>query len=149
MPNRDRVSPHTAYNFRVEFDGTSGIACREVSGLTCEVDPVEYREGDELFLHVRKQYGLRKFTNLQFKRGITQDLQLWQWYEEVQNGPASLRDGAVILTDELQVDKLRWNFFNAFISKWEGPSFNALSNDIGVEMIEVCVDRVELSLAAS
>jgi phage tail-like protein len=149
MPDRNRADPFRGYNFRIEFDGIGQCAFREVSGLTFETDPVEYREGDEQYLHVRKLYGLRKFTNIQAKRGITTDLQLWTWYQEILNGPAPLRDGAIILTDELQVDRLRWSFRNGFIAKWEGPSFNATSNDVAIEMIEIAVDRVELALAAA
>jgi phage tail-like protein len=100
-------------------------------------------------LHVRKLFGLRKFTNLQGKRGITVDLQLWSWYLQILNGGAALRDGAVVLTDELQQDKLRWSFKNGFITKWEGPSFNATANDVAIEMIEICVDRVELTMAGA
>jgi len=149
MPDRDRPDPLRGYNFRVEFNGVGNASFREVSGLTMETDQVEYREGDERYLHVRKLYGLRKFTNLQMKRGITDDLQLWLWYQEVLNGPAPLRDGAIVLTDELQSDRLRWSFTNAFIAKWEGPSFNATSNDVAIEMIEVSVDRVVLTAAAA
>jgi phage tail-like protein len=123
-------------------------AFREVSGLTFETDPVEYREGNEQRLHVRKLFGLRKFTNLQAKRGITTDLQLYRWHLEILNGGARLRDGAIILTDELQKDRIRWTFKNGWISKWEGPSLNATANDVAIEMIEICVDRVELTVAA-
>lgn len=149
MPTREPEFPFKAFNFRMEFEGITRLSCSEVSGLSFETDAVEYREGDEAFLHVRKLYGLRKFTNIQAKRGITTDLQLWTWYQEILNGPATLRDGAIILTDELQVDRLRWNLTNCFITKWEGPSFNATSNDVGIEMIELAVDRVELTPAAA
>jgi phage tail-like protein len=149
MPDRDRPDPFRGYNFRVELDGVTKAAFREFSGLTFETDPVEYREGNDRRLHVRKLFGLRKFTNLQGKRGITVDLQLWNWYSQILNGGAALRDGAVVLTDELQQDKLRWSFKNGFISKWEGPSFNATANDVAIEMIEICVDRVELTMAGA
>ena len=144
MPDRDRPDPFRGYNFRVEITGVTKAAFRECSGLTFETDPVEYREGDERRLHVRKLFGLRKFTNIQLKRGITTDRQLWDWYNEILNGGARLRDGAVVLTDELQTDKVRWAFKNGFICKWEGPSFTATSNDVAIEMIEICVDRVEM-----
>jgi phage tail-like protein len=149
MPDRDRPDPFRGYNFRVELDGVTKAAFREFSGLTLETDPVEYREGNDRRLHVRKLFGLRKFTNLQGKRGITTDLQLWNWYSQILNGGAALRDGAVVLTDELQQDRLRWSFKNGFICKWEGPSFNATANDVAIEMIEICVDRVELTMAGA
>lgn len=149
MPDRDRPDPFRGYNFRVELDGVVQAAFREFSGLTFETDVVEYREGNEARLHVRKLRGLRKFTNLQGKRGITTDLQLWNWYNQILNGDAPLRDGAIVLTDEMQVDKLRWTFKNATITKWEGPTFNATANDVAIEMIELAVDRVELSLPSA
>jgi phage tail-like protein len=149
MPDRDRPDPYRGYNFRVELDGVTKAAFREFSGLTFETDPVEYREGNDRRLHVRKLFGLRKFTNLQGKRGITTDLQLWKWYSQILTGGAALRDGAVVLTDELQQDRLRWSFKNGFICKWEGPSFNATANDVAIEMIEICVDHVELTMAGA
>ena len=149
MPDRDRPDPYRGYNFRVELDGVTKAAFREFSGLTFETDPVEYREGNDRRLHVRKLFGLRKFTNLQGKRGITTDLQLWKWYSQILTGGAALRDGAVVLTDELQQDRLRWSFKNGFIWKWEGPSFNATANDVAIEMIEICVDHVELTMAGA
>jgi phage tail-like protein len=148
MPDRDRPDPFRGYNFRVEFTNITRAAFREVSGLTFDIDPVEYREGNEKKLHVRKLFGLRKFTNLQAKRGITTDLQLYRWYSEVLNGGAELRDGAIVLTDELQQDRIRWSFKNGWICKWEGPTFNATANDVAIELIEICVDRVELTAAA-
>jgi len=60
-----------------------------------------------------------------------------------------LRDGAIVLTDEMQNDKLRWSFKNGSICKFEGPSFNATANDVAVEMIEIRVDRVELTLVGA
>jgi phage tail-like protein len=149
MPDRTRPDPFRGYNFRVELDRVQKAAFREVSGLTFETDPVEYREGDDRYLHVSKLTGMRKFSNLQFKHGITLDTQLWAWYLEVLNGEPRLRDGAIILTNEKQKDQLRWTFKNAFICKWEGPSFNATANDVAVEMIELCVDRVEMTLASA
>lgn len=145
MPDRDRPDPFRGYNFRVEFSNITRAAFREVSGLSFDIDPVEYREGNEKKLHVRKLFGLRKFTNLQAKRGITTDLQLYRWYSQVLNGGAPLRDGAIVLTDELQQDRIRWSFKNGWICKWEGPTFNATANDVAIELIEIAVDRVELT----
>src|SRR5260370_10067334 len=118
MPDRDRPDPYRGYNFRVELDGVTKAAFREFSGLTFETDPVEYREGNDRRLHVRKLFGLRKFTNLQGKRGITTDLQLWKWYSQILTGGAALRAVAAVLTDELQPAPLRWSFKHRFLCTW-------------------------------
>lgn len=144
MPTGERVDPYRGFNFRVQIDNTDVAAFSEASGFTFDVDPVEYREGTDLPLHVRKLTGLRKFANIALKRGITENQDLWDWYKEVLDGSVERRNGAVILLDEDRNEVLRWNFEGGWICKWEGPSMNATSNDVAIESIEICVERVEL-----
>lgn len=144
MATGDRNDPYRGFNFRVEIDNTAVAAFSEASGLTFDVDPVEYREGTDLPLHVRKLTGLRKFANIALKRGFTDNKDLWEWYKAVLNGTVERRDGAVVLMDEDRKDVLRWNFTEGWICKWEGPAMNATANDVAIESIEICVERVEL-----
>jgi phage tail-like protein len=139
-----RVDPFRAFNFRVEIDNTAVASFSECSGLTFNTDPVEYREGTDAPLHVRKLTGLRKFANIVLKRGITQNHELWNWYKNILNGTPDRRNGAIVLQDEQHTDVMRWNFENGWICKWEGPSMSAAKNDTGIEGIEICVERVEL-----
>ncbi len=144
MPTGQRVDPYRGFNFKVQIDDTDVAAFSEASGLTFDIDPVEYREGTDLPLHVRKLTGLRKFANIALKRGFTDNRQLWDWYKDVLNGAVERRDGAIILMDEDRNEVLRWNFTEGWICKWEGPTMNATSNDVAIESIEICVERVEL-----
>jgi phage tail-like protein len=144
MATGDRKDPYRGYNFRVEIDNTAVAGFREVGGLTFNTDPVEYREGTDQPLHVRKLTGLRKFANLTLKRGFTDNKELWNWYRNVLNGVLDRRDGALVLQDEQHQDVLRWKFENGWIAKWEGPAMNATSNDVAIESLEICVERVEL-----
>lgn len=140
-----RIDPFRGYNFRVEIDSTSVASFRECSGLTASTDAVDYREGTDVPLSVRKLTGLRKFTNITLKRGFTLNEDLWKWYKNVLNGIPDRRNGAVILQDEEHNDRLRWNFTNAWISKWEGATMNATSNDVAIESIEITPERIELA----
>lgn len=144
MPTGERIDPYRGFNFKVQIDNTDVAAFSEASGLTFDVDPVEYREGTDLPLHVRKLTGLRKFANIALKRGFTDNKELWDWYKAVLNGTVERRNGAVILLDEDRNEVLRWNFEGGWICKWEGPSMNATANDVAIESIEICVERVEL-----
>jgi len=105
---------------------------------------VEYREGNERHLNVRKLRGLNKVPNIVLKRGITPDTQLYEWYRLILNGTDARRDGAVTLTNEDQQAVHRWAFKAGWICKWEGPNLNATSNDVAIETIEICVERVEM-----
>jgi len=144
MPTGDRNDPFHVFNFRLEIDNSSVAGFREVSGLSFTVDPVEYREGTDIPLHPRKKPGMTKFANISCKRGETNDKQLYQWYANVLNGIPDRRDGAIVLQDEQHQDVLRWEWTAGWICKWEGPSLNATTNDLAIESIEICVERVEL-----
>jgi phage tail-like protein len=140
-----RTDPFRGYNFRVELDNTSVAGFRECGGLTATTDSVDYREGTDIPLSVRKLTGLRKFANITLKRGWTANEDLWNWYKNVLNGVEDRRNGAIVLQDEEHNDVLRWNFENGWICKWEGPSVNAASNDVAIESIEICHERLELA----
>lgn len=144
MATGERKDPLRGFNFEVQIDNTTVAGFRECSGLTFDTDPVEYREGTDRPLHVRKLTGLRKFQNIVCKRGVTDSQVLWLWYKNVLNGKNDRRNGAIILKDEEHKDVVRWNFENGWITKWEGPQLNATSNDVAIESIEIAVERVEL-----
>jgi phage tail-like protein len=144
MPPGDRNDPFHVFNFRVEIAGTSVAGFREVSGLSFTVDPVEYREGTDIPLHTRKLAGLGKFQNIVLRRGETNNKELWSWYANVLNGVPDRRDGSIILQNEEHQDALRWDFTGGWICKWEGPAMNATTNDVAIEAVEICVERVEL-----
>lgn len=141
----ERIDPVRGYNFKVELDGITVAGFREVSGLSFTTDVVEYREGEERTLHPRKLRGIRKFANIVCKRGMTNNKVLFTWYKMTLDGkPKDRKNGAIVLTDEEQEQVQRWNFVNAWITKWEGPTLNATANDVAIETIEIAVERVEM-----
>ncbi len=144
MAVNDRVDPFRGFNFRVEIDNVGVAFFSEVSGLTFTIDTVDYRHGEFKFDHVTKLTGLRKVSNITLKRGYTTSLELWQWYLDVLNGISPRRSGAIILCDEDHADQIRWEFKESFICKYEGPAMKASANEVAIESIEICAERVEL-----
>jgi phage tail-like protein len=144
MATAARVDPLRVFNFRVELDNTNVASFREASGLTVSTDPVDYREGTDLWLSVRKLPGLRKNNSIMLKRGFTPNKDLWNWYKNILNGVDDRRNGAIVLQDEQHNDVLRWEFQNGWITKWEGATMNATSNDVAIETIEIVHERLEL-----
>lgn len=132
----DRVDPYRGFNFRVEIDGIQEAGFRECSGLDATTDPVDYREGTDAN-HVRKLTGLNKFSPITLKRGITDSKTLWEWRQTVISGKTNRKNVSIVLFNEAQEEKLRWNLREAWPSKWTGPSFNATSNDVAIETLEI------------
>lgn len=131
-----RTDPYRGFNFLVEIDGITHAGFQECSGLDSTTDSVDYREGSDPN-HVRKLTGLNKFSPITLKRGITDSDDLWKWRQTVVDGKTERRNGSVVLLDETGQEKRRWNFMNAWPSKWTGPAFNSTSTAVGIESMEL------------
>lgn len=140
----ERKDPYRGYNYRVEIDNTAVAGFSEASGMSFTIDPVEYREGNDLQMHPRKLTGIRKFGNITLKRGYTDNLDLYEWYRTGLNGSVERRNGAIILQDEDRNDVLRWSFQAGWVTKYEASAMNGTSNEVLIETIELAVERVEL-----
>lgn len=144
-----RDDPYPSFTFEVVVAGISddGRAVRgsfaEVSGLGVEIEPIEYRNGAE-DITVRKIPGLKKFSNIVLKRGVTGDLAFWNWLVSAMNGQVRRANGAIILLDESRQEVLRWNFERAWPCKWTGPTLNARTSEIAMEVIEICHEGLSI-----
>jgi phage tail-like protein len=138
-----RNDPYAQFNFLIEIDDLPVGGFTEVSGINAETDLVEYREGSDL-ARMRKLPGLFKFGNITLKRGYTQSRDLWEWRKSTLDGATQRRNGAIILQDEAHAPVLRWEFFEGWISKYEGPALNAKTNEAAIESIEIAVENVQL-----
>jgi len=144
MATGKRNDPYRGFNFRVEIDNLTVGSFSECSGLSSDGDAVDYREGTDIPLNVRKLVGLRKYANIVLKRGYTQNTELWDWYTNIVNGLADRRNGTIILMDEERKDVMRWNIENAWINKIEGPAFKANGNEVAMESVELVHEGLTL-----
>jgi phage tail-like protein len=143
MPTGTRVDPYRGFNFLVEIDGITQGGFQEVSGLDSTTASVDYREGTDPN-HVRKlSGGLNTFTAVSLKRGITDSDELWKWRQTVVDGKMQRRNGSIVLLDETGAEKIRWNFINAWPSKWTGPSFNSTSTAVAIETLELTHEEIK------
>jgi phage tail-like protein len=138
-----RDDPYQQFNFLVEIDNVKRAGFMECSGLTTDTDLIDYREGADIALNVRKISGLRKYTNIVLKRGYTQDKELWDWRKKIINGQMERRSADIILLDEARDEALRWRIREAWISKWESGPFNAKTNDVAIETVELVHEGLE------
>lgn len=138
----NRIDPYRNCNFLVEIDGITRAGFQECSGLDSSQDPVEYREGNEGPTK-RKIPGMVKYSNLTLKRGITDDVELWEWRKKATKGTVERKNGSIILLSETGEEKIRWNFREAWPSKWAGPTFNATGGEIAIEQLEISHEGME------
>lgn len=142
MATGTRIDPYRNSHFLVEIDGITQAGFQEVSGLDASTDPIDYREGTDPN-HVRKLPGMNKYSPITLKWGITDSDEFWKWRQTVIDGKPERKNGSIVLLDETGSEKLRWNFVNAWPSKWTGPSFNASSPAVAIESLEITHEEVK------
>ena len=120
-----RANPYGAYNFLVEIDNVVSAGFSEVTGLGMEITYLDYRNGNDPLSNVRKLPGLRKFSDVTLKRGITGSAELFNWLKSAAEGQPAQRGVAIILMDEQRNEVIRWNLRHAQPQKWSGPHLNA------------------------
>jgi phage tail-like protein len=53
------------------------------------------------------------------------------------DGVVQRKNGSIVLLDDAGAEKVRWNFHDAWPTKWTGPSFNATGNEVAIEALEI------------
>lgn len=137
-----RVDPYRNFNFLVEIDGITQGGFSDCSGFGAENTPIEYREGNDPTF-VRKLPGMTKYTNLTLKWGLTDTRDLYDWFYDATIGKIVRKNGSIVVLDLDGSEKVRWNFFNAWPTKFDHPDFSAKGTDIAIETLELAVERIQ------
>ena len=129
-----RVDPYKNLRFLVEIEGVVQAGFSDCTGFGSHVESVEYREGGEPNA-VRKLPGKVTYPDITLKWGVTDSRELYDWHLAALNGQVQRKHGSIILQDDAGQEKVRWNFFNAWPTKWEGPTLNAKGNDVAIDSL--------------
>lgn len=138
--------PLTGFTFRLELEGRAEGFFTEVSGLGSENEVIEQKvvdmKGHDL---VQKIPGRLKWGDVTLKRGITEDLKLWNWRQLVIDGKMkeARQNCSIVMCDRNYADVARWNFVNAWPSKITGPNLKADSNELGIEEMVLVHEKIE------
>ena len=141
-----RDVPYPSFNFLVEFStGNVSGGFSDVSGLGSEITVAEYRNGNSKENHVQKVPGLRKNSDVTFKRGIVNSKDLLDWLKEVnEQGTNAKRNVTITLQDEThERDIQKWVLINAFPMKYTGPTLAAKGGtDVAMEELVVAYEAM-------
>jgi phage tail-like protein len=138
MATGDRKDPFRGYNFELEIDGLIRAGFHDAVGLDEGLETTA-KQG-ETANNPRKIPGSHKVGDVTLKRGVVGDLAIWNWYQSVAQGKTERKHGSIILSDSSGEEKIRWNFVNAWPTKWVGPTFNANAKDVEIESLEIAYE---------
>jgi len=140
--------PLPVYNYKVEIDGVS-VAFSEVSGINVAYETTTYKESptESGAPGPRIMYMPAQPTakNVTLKRGLVRGssvAHLYKWISETQINQIDKKDIFVRLCDEEGDAVISWKVVNAFPTKLDAPTFDANSNDVAVESMELMADAV-------
>lgn len=141
MPNRRKHDHIGQFNFKVEIEGVTVGAFKNVEGLDSETEVIEYQDGDDII--ARKRPGRTKYSNVTLKRGYINTDELWKWRKKVIEGKVERKSGSVILCADDGSEVCRYNFFESWPSKWKGFTLDGKGGDVTVEEVELAVEKIE------
>ena len=139
----DHIGSH---NFTLEVQSATGGfetigTFKSVEGLDSEVEVIELSDTGDFI--ARKRPGRVKYGDIVLKKGYVSGSTLYQWRRTLISGETAKKVGRVTLLDDAGRQILRYNFFEAWPSKWKGYSLDGKGNDIFVEEVELAVERLE------
>jgi phage tail-like protein len=144
--------PLPVYNYRVEIGGAS-IAFSEVSGLNIGYEITTYKESPvsatpgPRTMHMPAQVTPPTIT---LKKGLVREKSLqslYAWIQTVATNQIDKRDIFVRLCDEQGAPVISWKILNAFPTKLTAPTFDAKSNDVAIETMELKADAITMEEA--
>lgn len=133
------------------------ISCSQVSGLSMETETVTYKHGFSFLTGFHVIPGQRKEVNLTIKKGVTSHSRyMSDWmrlvYPIIAPKPLSLsrkRDILIDLLDEKGEAVVRWVVVKAMPVKLLAPSFDATTNEVAFEELQLIAHQLKVDYITS
>jgi len=142
----DVKDPLVGFHYAIEIQGTVTGFFTECSGLGSEHEVVEHKivdsKGKEL---IKKIPGRMKWENVSLKRGITDNMDIWKWRKQVEDGKVNeaRKSGSIVMYDQSLQEVARWNFVRGWPTKVTGPQLKSNANEIGIEDLTIAHEGLE------
>jgi phage tail-like protein len=139
--------PRPANHFKLILGGNETVGVfREVSLGTSETDVVDHKFVDEQGKpSIRRVPGANKAGNITLKRGVDENLKLWEWRKKVIDGgvDAARVDGTIQLIDYLGAPISTYSFKQGWPIKYDAGNLSATSNEVALEVVEIAHEGLE------
>lgn len=142
--------PLPVYNYRVEINGET-IAFSEASGFSVEYEPITFKESPVSSGMagpvIRYMPGQTTPVNLTLKKGLVRKKSirvLYDWINTTSLNLIEKKDIIIRLCDETGAPVISWKIINAFPTKLDAPGFDANSNEVAVESMELMADDLKI-----
>ena len=141
--------PIPAFHYRVEIDGMEPIAFTEISGLNISRETITYKDGLSCIQGAKHMPGMMSELKFTMKKGIIKgDSRLYDWINSIRITTVEKKNVTISLMNETsEAPVVTWKVKNAFPVKLDAPTFNATSNEVAVESLELMADDLKVEHA--
>lgn len=147
--------PFTAFNFAVEIkvDGVAMQVCdaafSECDGLEMTMDVKTIREGGNNGKQIRLT-GPLNYGQLTMKRGMTANLELWDWFNLMLTNQALRADAEVVIfAADGQTERARFLLSRCVPVKLKSPPLNAKDGAVAIEELQLAYEKLTLKKPTS
>lgn len=140
----DRSDPYRNFRFRVELDGIETAAFSEATVPDSPTGEEDYGDAAEP-PYQRKLSGFTDYANITLKKGITNNMDLYDWRQNVEQAGAkgASKDISLILVDEEGNDTCRWNIVEAWPIKYDPSDFRAKIDEVFIDTLEIVHEGIK------
>jgi len=137
--------PLVKFQFSVKI-GDKEAFFQEVTGLSAEIQQIEYRAGNSNEFSTVKMPGIKKFGNITLKKGIFKDDKgFWDLYKKVVENSFERLTITISLLDEKDGVAMSWTLANAFPCKITVTDMKSDANEPAVESMEIAHEGLALA----
>ncbi len=148
-------APFTTFRFEIVLDldqPTDGLASplcdaafAECNGLEMTMEP-KIVESASVTDRQQRLIGPMKYGQITLKRGMTSNLQLWQWFAQTRPGSVLTAHGQITMWDSDGTPAVEFTLEGCLPVKMRAPSLNAREGPIAVEELSLVCEKVSVSL---
>ncbi len=142
--------PFTAFNFAVEIkvDGVAmqvvDAAFSECDGLEMTMDVKTIREGGNNGRQIRLT-GPLTFGQVTMKRGMTSNLELWDWFNLMLTDQSLRADAEVVIfASDGETERARFQLSRCVPVKLKSPPLNAKDGAVAIEELQIAYEKLTL-----
>ena len=135
-----REDPLTGFHYGLEVQGSITGYFTEVSGIGSENEIVEHKVVDGKGREsVQKIPGRLKWSDVTLKRGITSNMDAWNWRKMVEDGnvAGARKNFSIMMYDQTFSVVAQWDFINGWPLKIEAPAATGTATTGAVESITI------------
>ena len=137
--------PIPVFYYRVTIGDENSIAFSEVSGLSFQYETITYKDGLSYKDGPKYMPGFFNVVNLTLQKGVVKaDDFLLKWFKTIRLNTVEKRDVSIDLLNEKGEPTVSWIAKDAFPTKLDAPAFNASSNEVAIESLELTATWLEV-----